>query len=322
MTSSSMAAAVSSSTSSWRPGRRRGINYILKRCPRGPPRRVMKTTRASLFTSHSGGRRGDSDSAPIHPHPSRSGGGRIGRANALLLLLHSHLAPARCCSTSRRSGSALVTAIAPPGLGGADSASSLITHQVHEEEEEDVAREAFHCDVDFKLDPGLNHALLSEADCLSVARRFTRDAEWVAYQSPRRYWETMLTFTGSVVARRVALPSLVVACWTVAVAELARGSSLFPAGIAAGEGGGHNNAHFTHSTHPRTHSLTQSPRICPPPLPPLSLATGRTRTRKNTPTVTTRHILYFSPFCFLVFFLFNACACVSRKYHISWYAYM
>jgi putative membrane protein len=63
-----------------------------------------------------------------------------------------------------------------------------------------------------------------------VARRFTRDDEWREYQSPRRYFEQMVTINGSVVARRVTIPALVIAAWSAAVGFA---SAAFPAVAAS-----------------------------------------------------------------------------------------
>jgi putative membrane protein len=82
---------------------------------------------------------------------------------------------------------------------------------------------AVECDVPSSwADPGLNRSLLAEPECLSVARRFTRDDEWVAYQSPKRYWEQMTTINGSVVAKRVTGPAIALALWSIAVCFVVR----------------------------------------------------------------------------------------------------
>lgn len=75
-------------------------------------------------------------------------------------------------------------------------------------------------------DPGLNRSLLTEPECLSIARRFTRDDEWVAYQSPKRYWEQMTTINRSVVAKRVTGPAMALALWSIVVSFVARRFSL------------------------------------------------------------------------------------------------
>ena len=71
------------------------------------------------------------------------------------------------------------------------------------------------------LDPGLNSDLLSSADCaLSVAKMFSRNEQWIEYQNPNRYWEQMASIGGSVVARRVTLPAVILATWALGVNEV------------------------------------------------------------------------------------------------------
>jgi predicted membrane chloride channel (bestrophin family) len=67
-------------------------------------------------------------------------------------------------------------------------------------------------------DPGLNAALLTNDACgLSISRKFNTK-EWNLYQSPTRYFTQLTTVQGSVVAKRVALPVVAIAAWSVCVA--------------------------------------------------------------------------------------------------------
>ena len=67
-------------------------------------------------------------------------------------------------------------------------------------------------------DPGLNWHLLSESQCdLTTIVKFRRNHEWREYQSSKRWFQQLTTINGSVVARRVTFPALVITAWAVAV---------------------------------------------------------------------------------------------------------
>jgi len=67
-------------------------------------------------------------------------------------------------------------------------------------------------------DAGLNWNLLSESQCdLTTIVKFRRNHEWREYQSSRRWFQQLTTINGSVVARRVTFPALVITAWAVAV---------------------------------------------------------------------------------------------------------
>lgn len=236
LTSSSSAASLaharrvsSSSSSSWRPRDEKRSFFQKHICPR------RRGSRAARVSSHSGSSGRNSSRNPTPPHP---GGVRVVR---IPLLHHLRLGVPTSSSTSRLSS---LTARAGGDADSASAAAAAAPRLDRVQDDVDLVVDdsdfQVECDVDFEQDPGLNHALLAESDCLSVARRFTRDAEWVAYQSPRRYWDTIISLAGSVVARRVAMPSFVVACWAVTVSELARGTWLqaVAPGIAAGVAAG------------------------------------------------------------------------------------
>ena len=49
---------------------------------------------------------------------------------------------------------------------------------------------------------------------------FSRNEQWIEYQNPNRYWEQMASIGGSVVARRVTLPAVILATWALGVNEV------------------------------------------------------------------------------------------------------
>ena len=54
---------------------------------------------------------------------------------------------------------------------------------------------------------------------LTTIVKFRRNHEWREYQSSRRWFQQLTTINGSVVARRVTFPALVITAWAVAVRD-------------------------------------------------------------------------------------------------------
>ena len=67
---------------------------------------------------------------------------------------------------------------------------------------------------------------LTDASCfvqlvldLTTIVKFRRNHEWREYQSSRRWFQQLTTINGSVVARRVTFPALVIPAWAVTVRD-------------------------------------------------------------------------------------------------------